>query len=165
MFIKWCKIHKYKINIIVMCPLPVWEDHMTIRQFLLRHKDAQRTAAIFSKVAMKFKITTISTVGTLENQPIIQEGSDECYGYWTAATKMDGYEAATRNMNGTFSREYYRRQGMILDMIADVSMRAAKILENWEKFKQGQNRTKMGGKRHSYEAVVMAKEMQRGLEF
>jgi hypothetical protein len=115
---------------------------------------------------MKYKITAIPTVGVLENQPIVREGDDECLGYWSAATCMEGYSAPTRNVNGTYSREFYRRQAILLDLIAEAAIRATRILENWEKFKEACKRTRKDTQaRHSYERVVMAKERKRGLDF
>jgi hypothetical protein len=158
--------NKYKVNMIVMCPLPTWEQKMSTKTYLLETKATQTIGAIFAKVAMKYKVTAIPTVGVLENQPIVREGDDECLGYWSAATCMEGYTAPTRNISGTFSREYYRRQAILLDLVAEAAIRATRILENWEKFKAACKRSRKDTQaRHSYERVVMAKERKRGLDF
>jgi hypothetical protein len=79
---------------------------------------------------------------------------------------MEGYSAPMRNVNGTYSREFYRRQAILLDLIAEAAIRATHILENWEKFKEACKRTRKDTQaRHSYERVVMAKERKRGLDF
>jgi hypothetical protein len=56
-----------------------------------------------------------------------------------------------------------RRQAILLDLIAEAGIRATRILENWEKFKDECRRTKKDMKtRNSYERVVMTKEKKRG---
>jgi hypothetical protein len=96
--------NKYKVNMIIMCPLPNWEQKMSTKTYLLETKTAQTIGAIFAKVAMKYKVTAIPTVGILENQPIVREGDDECLGYWSAATCMEGY-AAPREISTGHSAE------------------------------------------------------------